>query len=203
MSPAEALDAERLARALSGHRIGNRVIVLEEATSTNDVVFAMAAENVEGLVVFAERQTAGRGQHGRRWESAARKGLWFSVLLRAGITAEQSPGITSWAARTAAQTIAQVLAVPATVKPPNDVYIAGRKVAGVLLELRAVPSAAHVGILGIGLNVNQSEEDFPEELRQTATSLSIVARRPIDRHEIAIALLRDLDRTYPSRETRL
>jgi BirA family biotin operon repressor/biotin-[acetyl-CoA-carboxylase] ligase len=125
------------------------------------------------------------------------------VLLRAGITAEESPGVTNWAARTVAQTITQVLAVPAGVKPPNDVYIAGRKAAGVLLELRAVPSAPHVGILGIGLNVNQTEEDFPEELRKTATSLSIVARRPIDRHEIAIALLRDLDRTYPSGETRL
>jgi BirA family biotin operon repressor/biotin-[acetyl-CoA-carboxylase] ligase len=74
MSPADTLDAERIAQALSGQRIGNRVVVFEEATSTNDVVFAIAAENDEGLVVFAERQTAGRGQHGRRWESARGKG---------------------------------------------------------------------------------------------------------------------------------
>jgi BirA family biotin operon repressor/biotin-[acetyl-CoA-carboxylase] ligase len=198
MSPADALDAERLAEALSGQRIGSRVVVLEETTSTNDVVFAMAAENGDaGLVVFAERQTAGRGQHGRRWESAAGKGLWFSILLGRGITAEEAPRLTSWAARTVAGTIARVLTVRATVKPPNDVYIANRKVAGVLLELRAVPSAPHRGILGVGVNANQTEREFPEELRGTATSLSIATGRAIDRHDIAIALLRDLDRTYP------
>jgi BirA family biotin operon repressor/biotin-[acetyl-CoA-carboxylase] ligase len=196
MSPADPLDAVRLAQALTGKRIGNRIVVCAEVTSTNDVLFAMAADNDEGLVVFAEQQTAGRGQHGRRWESAAGKGLWFSVLLRAGITPEESPRLTSWAATTVAETIAQSLAIMASVKPPNDVYIRDRKVAGVLLELRAVPAAPHVGILGIGLNVNQTEDDFPEELRATATSLSIAARRPIDRHEVAIALLRELDRTY-------
>jgi BirA family biotin operon repressor/biotin-[acetyl-CoA-carboxylase] ligase len=203
MSPADALDAERLAQAVRGQQIGNRIVVLDEATSTNDVVFAMAPDNAEGLVVFAERQTAGRGQHGRRWESARGKGLWFSVLLQPGITPEESPRLTSWAARTVAETIAKALDLPTTVKPPNDVYIGDRKAAGVLLEMRAVPSAPHLGILGIGLNVNQTADDFPEELRATATSLSLTADRRIDRHEIATALLRDLDRTYPARKKRL
>ena len=197
MSPDDGLDADALAKALSGHRIGNRVIVLRETNSTNDVVCAMAGKNEEGLVVFAEHQTTGRGQHGKRWESAAGKGLWLSVLLRPKISPNESPRLTSWAAQTLAATISNELSVSATVKPPNDVYVRDRKLAGVLLEMRAVTAAPHVGILGIGLNVNQRAEDFPEELRSTATSLSIVLGRPVERQAIAIALLRELDRTYP------
>jgi BirA family biotin operon repressor/biotin-[acetyl-CoA-carboxylase] ligase len=196
MSPADRLDADRLAQGLRGQRIGNRVVVLEEATSTNDVVFAMAADNQEGLVVFAERQTAGRGQHGRRWESAAGQGLWFSVLLRPDVLPNELPRLTSWAAQTVAKTLATELSLPATVKPPNDVYLGTRKVAGVLLEMRAIAGAPNVGILGIGLNVHQTAGDFPEEIRETATSLSLASGEPVDRHAIAISILRDLDRTY-------
>ncbi len=68
MSPDEPLDVEALRAALGSQRIGHRIVILEETTSTNNVVAAIASENSEGLVVFAERQTAGRGQYGRRWE---------------------------------------------------------------------------------------------------------------------------------------
>ena len=197
MSLADALDAERLGQAVAGQRIGSRIVVVEEATSTNDVVFAMAGENEEGLVVFAERQTAGRGQHGRRWQSARGKGLWFSVLLRPNVAPNESPRLTSWAARTVAETIAAELSLAATVKPPNDVYVGERKVAGVLLEMRAIAGAPNVGILGIGINVNQTSDDFPEEIRGTATSLAMATGKPIDRHVIATAILHALDRTYP------
>jgi BirA family biotin operon repressor/biotin-[acetyl-CoA-carboxylase] ligase len=169
---------------------------LQQAASTNDIVFAMAAESDEGLVVFAEQQTAGRGQHGRRWESAPGKGLWFSVLLRPNVPPSEAARLTSWAARTVAETIARELGVPAHVKPPNDVYIVDRKVAGILLEMRAVAGAPHVGILGIGLNVSHTGDDFTPEIRQTATSLSLASGQPIDRHSIAISILRDLDRSY-------
>ena len=196
MSPAEPLDAARIADALRGERFGHRVVVLDETGSTNDIVFAMSAEHEEGLVVFAERQTAGRGQHGRRWESAAGKGLWFSVLLRPNLKPNELPRLTSWAAQTIADNLHADLALAAKVKPPNDVYVAERKVAGILLEMRAVPNAAHVGILGIGLNVNQAAEEFPEELRGTAASLAMLAGESVDRHAIAITLLRALARTY-------
>ena len=196
MSPADPLDAERIADALRGERIGNCVVVLQETGSTNDVVFAMAADHAEGLVVFAELQTAGRGQHGRRWESTVGKGLWFSVLLRPNLSPNELPRLTSWAAQTIADTLKAELALPARVKPPNDVYIADRKVAGILLEMRAVPAAPHVGILGIGVNVNQTPEEFPEELRGTATSLAMLTGKSVDRHALAVALLRALARTY-------
>ena len=83
-----------------------------------------------------------------------------------------------------------------TIKSPNDIYVDGRKVAGVLVEMRAQKNAPHIGILGIGVNVNHTAEDFPAELRTTAGSLATAIGRPLDRHLLAVALLRNLDRTY-------
>src|SRR3954471_1823225 len=137
MSPAEPaapLDAEKLRRALAGQRIGNRVVVLTTATSTNDVVVQMMGDHVEGLVVFAETQTAARGQYGRRWESAAGKGLWFSILLRPWIAVSESARLTDFLARAIADAIAEQTGLACTVKLPNDIYVGDRKMAGVLVE---------------------------------------------------------------------
>ena len=187
--------ADLLRAALGDQLIGNRLIVLSEATSTNDVVWQMSADQPEGLVVFAEEQTAGRGQRGNRWESAAGKGLLFSILLRPRLTPQESPRLTNWAAQSLAETLRKQHSLGTTVKPPNDVYVDAQKIAGVLLEMRAVPRA-HVGIMGIGINVNQQPEDFSPELRACATSVAIWAGKSVDRHELAIAVLRELNRTY-------
>ena len=198
MSPAEPrLAAERLRGSLGSCRIGCELRVLDETTSTNDFVFKVTdAQTPEGFTVFAEQQTAGRGQHGKRWESAAGKGLWFSILLRPNLAPEQAPRLTAWAAQSVAETLRNELSLGATVKPPNDVYLGERKVAGVLLEMRAVPNAAHVGILGIGINVNHRAEDFPDELRERAASLAMVLGRAVDRTALALAVLGHLNRTY-------
>src|SRR5207302_8000421 len=99
-----------------------------ETTSTNASVCERAFPSTpEGLVVFAERQTAGRGQRKNSWESAAGKGLWFSILLRPKIDIADSPRLAEWAARTVAETIASELTVPASVKLPNDVIVSEKK----------------------------------------------------------------------------
>ena len=191
------LDAEVIRRALGDCTIGREIIVLEETTSTNDAVLQRATPTTpEGLVVFAEHQTAGRGQRTNRWESAAHKGLWFSILLRPKIDISQSPRLTAWVLDAIAKMLNDQLFVAATIKAPNDIQIEGRKVAGVLVEMRAQSSAPHLAIVGIGINVNQAPEDFSEELRSRAISLSMALGRKVDRHEFAIALLRDLDRAY-------
>jgi len=191
------LDAEALRDALSKCTIGREIVVLKETTSTNDAVLQLVMPNRrEGLVLFAEHQTAGRGQRGNVWESAAGKGLWFSILLRPKIGITDSARLTYWAANIVAATIRDSISLNAIVQPPNDVYIDGRKVAGVLVEMRAQKNAPHIAILGIGLNVNQTPRDFSEELRKRAVSLATLRRRPLDRHLLAVALLRNLDRTY-------
>ncbi len=196
MSPAERLDVERLRRALGGQRIGQRIEVLEETTSTNDVVAEMASTSAEGLVVFAEQQTAGRGQYGRRWESAKGKGIWFSVLLRPEIAVAESSRITDFLARAVAVTIAAELQLAPSIKPPNDIYIEEKKVAGVLVEMRVEPTGGYCAVAGIGINANQQLADFPAELQTTATSLALAMGDDVDRTEFAIALLREMETRY-------
>jgi BirA family biotin operon repressor/biotin-[acetyl-CoA-carboxylase] ligase len=191
------LSEDEIRDALSGCTIGREIFVLETATSTNDSVLERTSPTTpEGLVVFAERQTAGRGQRNNSWESAAGKGLWFSILLRPKIDIGASPQLAEWAARTVADTISKEFELRTAVKLPNDVVVAGKKIAGVLVEMRAQKNAPHIAIAGIGVNVNHRAEDFSEDLRARAISLAMALDREVDRHQLAVALLRNLDRSY-------
>lgn len=203
MSPAEMLDrlvADDMRAALGSVLIGREIIVLDQTGSTNDAIVQVTTPNSsEGLVLFAEHQTAGRGQRGNRWESAATKGLWFSILLRPRIEINRSPLLTAWAAETISEAIENEFSLKTTIKLPNDVQIGCRKVAGVLVEMRAHEKASHSAIVGIGINVNQASEDFPHELQSRAISLAIALGRQVDRQSFAISLLRDLDHSYRER----
>ena len=191
------LDPRFLREALGDCLIGRKIVVVEETNSTNDSVLERAHFGApEGLVVFAEHQIAGRGRRANRWESAAHKGLWFSTLLRPKIDIAESARLSTWAATVVAETIGDELDLVAIVKLPNDVYIGDKKVAGVLVEMRAQKNAPHVAIVGIGLNVNHAAEDFPEALRARAASLAMLLDRQVDRANLAIALLHELNRTY-------
>jgi BirA family biotin operon repressor/biotin-[acetyl-CoA-carboxylase] ligase len=192
----DRLIATELRAGLAGCRIGNEIVVVEETASTNDLAWEAAERGAAaGFVVFAERQTKGRGQYGRHWESAPYQGLWFSVLLRPAMTLRESPRLTSLLAEIVSATIAAETGCAPTIKPPNDIYIAGRKVAGVLVEGRTDGDGSYVAVAGIGINVNQTIEDFPEELRATAGSLAIATGQRISRQKLAIAVLRNLGGT--------
>ncbi|HEY2614180.1 MAG TPA: biotin--[acetyl-CoA-carboxylase] ligase [Chthoniobacterales bacterium] len=198
MSPADPIDrlvAEEIRAGLTGCRIGNRIVVLEETSSTNDLTWKAASENAAaGYVVFAEKQSAGRGQYGRRWESAAYKGLWFSVLLRPQMSLRESPGLTGLLAELIAVAIKEQIGCATSIKPPNDIYVAGKKVAGILVEGRTGSDGAYVAVAGIGVNVNQSLDDFPGELRASAGSLAMASGHPMARGKLAIALLQQLEK---------
>ena len=200
MSPAEIPDrlvADELQAHFACATIGRQIIVLEQTASTNDAILQVATANSNaGLVLFAEHQTAGRGQRGNRWESAAGKGLWFSILLRPGIQVNDSGRLTIWAMESICDVIRTEFALEPAIKLPNDVLLCGRKVAGVLVEMRAQKKAPYLAIVGIGINVNQSLQDFPSELQSGAISLAMALHRPVNRRELAIAVLRNLDRTY-------
>jgi BirA family transcriptional regulator, biotin operon repressor / biotin---[acetyl-CoA-carboxylase] ligase len=202
MSPVETLDclvANELQAQVGRSIIGREIIVLEKTGSTNDAVLEMAGDSNEGLVLFAEQQTAGRGQRGNRWESPARKGLWFSILLRPRIDINQSAHLTAWAAEAVSDSIQEEFLLETSIKFPNDIQINGRKLAGVLVEMRAQEKRPHLAIVGIGINVNQSQQDFPEKLRDRAISLAVALSRQVDRQKFATILLRDLDRSYRER----
>src|SRR5256885_10880264 len=203
MYPVEALDrliVNEMRAELGTTVIGRQIIVLEQTGSTNDAILQVATANSkEGLVLFAEHQTAGRGQRGNRWESAAGKGLWFSILLRPKIQINDSGRLTIWAIEAISDVIRTEFSLEPAIKLPNDVQLSGRKVAGVLVEMRAQEKAPHLAVVGIGINVNQSLEDFPVELQSRAISLAIAMHRPVDRQKLAIAILQSLDRSYHAR----
>ena len=203
----EPLIANQLQAALPCSIIGRDIVVLEQTGSTNDAILQVASPQRaalssppslvnEGLVVFAEHQTAGRGQRGNRWESTARKGLWFSILLRPEIQLRDSGRLTIWAVETISNVIRTEFRIEPVVKVPNDVQIYGRKVAGVLVEMRAQENAPHLAVVGIGINVNQSRDDFPVELQDRAISVAMALGRQVDRQKFAVAILRNLDLTY-------
>ena len=211
MSTVEKLDrliASQLQAALTSAFIGRQIVVVEQTTSTNDAILQIAspkgaavsgppAHGDEGLVLFAEHQTAGRGQRGNRWESAAGEGLWFSILLRPQIQINESYRLTVWAIEALSDVIRAEFSLDSTIKMPNDIQLRGRKVAGVLVEMRAQQKAPHVAVVGIGVNANQS--DFPNELQDKATSIAMTLGRRVNRQEFAVAVLRQLDRTYRQR----
>ncbi len=198
----DRLIADELQTPSARATIGRQIIVLEQTSSTNDAILQVPTANSnQGLVLFAEHQTAGRGQRGNRWESAAGKGLWFSILLRPGIQIDESGRLTIWAIEAVLDVIRNEFSLEPAIKLPNDVQLSGRKVAGVLVEMRAQEKAPHLAVVGIGINVNQSMEDFPPELQNRAISLAMALHRPVDRRQFAVAVLRYLDRTYRERFT--
>jgi BirA family transcriptional regulator, biotin operon repressor / biotin---[acetyl-CoA-carboxylase] ligase len=196
----DGLIADQLKAEVPDAVIGREIIVLQETSSTNDAIARIASTDglplPEGLVVFAEHQTDGRGQRGNRWESAAGKGLWFSILLRPKIQLSDSGRLTIWAIEAISDVIRTTSQLEPTVKLPNDIQLYGRKVSGVLVEMRAQDKGPHLAVVGIGVNVNHFADDFPADLQDRAISLGMALGRQVDRQKFAVALLRNLDLTY-------
>ncbi|MGB7768954.1 MAG: biotin--[acetyl-CoA-carboxylase] ligase [Verrucomicrobiia bacterium] len=186
-----------LARLYKAKIIGRDIRVFEQTTSTNDVMEKLARDGVkEGVVVFAESQTKGRGRLGRKWISPAYKGLWFSVLLRPDLRPQEATQLTVVAATALCRAIQSETGLNPEIKWPNDILVGGRKVAGVLTELSAELDRVKHVILGIGVDVNLGAGEWPAELRKQATSLKIEAGRAVSRADLAAAVLRELDNDY-------
>ena len=175
---AEAFDRSRLVARLTTRRLGRSLLVRESTASTNDDAWAALAELGDGAAVLALEQTRGRGRAGRRWALAPGKGLALSVAFHLGCDVRQAGAIPLGAGLAVARA-AHAAGVPRTrLKWPNDVLVDGKKLAGVLCEMRRVPAGpggavADAVVIGIGLNVRQAREDFPPELRDLATSLAL------------------------------
>jgi BirA family biotin operon repressor/biotin-[acetyl-CoA-carboxylase] ligase len=161
------------------------------------VIEKLARDGVkEGVVVFAESQTLGRGRLGRKWISPERKGLWFSILLRPDLRPQETTQLTVASATALRRAIQSETGLKPEIKWPNDILVGGKKVAGILTELSAELDRVKHVILGIGVDVNLGANEFPAELRRLATSLKIESGRAISRPELAAAVLRELDFDY-------
>ena len=166
-----AFDRDRFAAALGAVPMGTPLELREATDSTNDDAWAaLAAGGPDGLAVVALDQRRGRGRAGRTWTQAPGLGLALSIGLRLGAEA-RSAGAIPLAAGLAIADVLATLGVAPRLKWPNDVLVNGRKVAGVLCEMRRLPSGDAV-VAGLGVNVAQRAEDFPPGLREAATSLA-------------------------------
>ena len=149
--------------------------VRETVNSTSSVLREMAAKGApEGLVIVAEEQTAGKGRLGRSFYSPRGHGVYFSILLRPGVKAEDTTLITSAAAVAAARAIESVFGVHVGIKWVNDLMLNGKKVCGILTEATfgAGSSVAESAILGIGINISTPAAGFPGELAGVAAALT-------------------------------
>ncbi|HEY5909565.1 MAG TPA: biotin--[acetyl-CoA-carboxylase] ligase [Verrucomicrobiae bacterium] len=194
----DLLHADDLISRLGRTRVvGRDIRVFQQTTSTNDVVEKLARDDVkEGVVVFAESQTSGRGRLGRKWVSPAGKGLWFSLLLRPEFRPQQATQLTVASGTALRRAIEAVTGLKAEIKWPNDVLVGGKKVAGILTEMNGELDRIKYVILGIGIDVNLSASDWPAELRRTATSLKIQLGRTVSRAALAVVVLAELDEAY-------
>jgi BirA family biotin operon repressor/biotin-[acetyl-CoA-carboxylase] ligase len=149
-----------------------------------------------GTVIFSEEQTRGRGRSGHSWLCPRYKGLLFTLLLKHNMPPDHLCLVTGTMAVSLTETIRETLQLPAEIKWPNDILIGGKKVGGVLVELEKGMKKQSIFLIGIGLNVNISEKELPEQTRLPATSLAIENRGFIDRILLAKALLQDIDKWY-------
>lgn len=188
-------DFERFDIKLEAETIGRRFLYFDECESTNTSALEKATDDrPHGSVFFAERQTEGRGRHDRRWQSARGMNLTFSVLLndKQYFTEPQLVGLA--AANGAAQAVENLYQLRAETKWPNDVLVEGKKIAGVLPESQSSGSTLERVVVGIGLNVNQT--DFQGEFKIQPTSVRLELGRIVERERILAETLTLLENQF-------
>jgi BirA family transcriptional regulator, biotin operon repressor / biotin---[acetyl-CoA-carboxylase] ligase len=190
MQEAESLTPDAILARLHTSEIGRRIVVFRETSSTNDRIRqAGIGGEAQGLVIFAESQTAGRGTHGQTWVSAPGSGLWFSVLLRAQFAPAKWPLIVQMAGVSTAEALRSFMSRPVKIKPPNDLVVGGAKLAGFLLE---TSNRWDFQVLGIGINVHSSPQ-IPE---YPTAAVDQFSSRPVARAELAAAILDRFETWY-------
>jgi len=190
----ERLSNEEISFRLGTEILGRRIITLGETTSTMDVARRLAEKGAEeGLVIFAEFQSVGRGRLGRPWFSLPHKDLLFSAILRP--EAGSGHFLTITAAVAVARCIRETLDLDGLIRWPNDVIIKEKKVAGMMVE-GASGDYGNFYILGVGINVNARKEEIPARLKATATTLRVEKATPFDRTLLARKMLNFLDDWY-------
>lgn len=190
----DRVNTANVQRYLVTKMYGQRIDYFKTCISTQVIAHELAQSGVpNGTVIISEEQTAGKGRLSRPWISTARKGIWMSVISRPELTPQQAPQMTLVAAVAVTRAIEEVVGIQAQIKWPNDIFVGGKKVAGILTELQADPDRIKAIILGIGINVNQNEVDFPEELMPIATSLKKELGKSVNRAELIAKTLQFLE----------
>jgi len=181
-----------------GEIIGRKIIFLDSTSSTNDVANEIGSkENTpEGTVIIADEQKSGRGRFGRNWISPPGVNLYFTVILKPTLFPENISIITLAAAVAVASSVREYTGLEAEIKWPNDILIHGRKIGGILVEMKSMGERIDLLNIGIGLNVNMQLDTIPEDIRPFTTSLKTESKTDIDRCSLLNLILNKLEQTY-------
>lgn len=197
VSSPDTIDQHELRAHLDGTRVGRQLEFTKLTGSTNADAFRLAENGaIEGTVVLADSQTGGKGRRGRLWSSPAGVNLYCSVILRPAIMPHEAPQLTFLSAVAVARAIELTTRLTPEIKWPNDLLISGKKVAGLLNEMSAETDGINFVILGIGVNLNMTADQFPGDLRHPATSLLLESGIRVDRSRFTGTMLNELDRLY-------
>lgn len=197
MSGLDLMLSDEIKAELGTKTLGREIISYAETSSTNDVALALAARGVqEGTLVVAESQTDGRGRRERKWVSPTGTSILASLILRPPLMTHEAHSITLVSAAAVAQAIRSITQLPALIKWPNDVIIGDKKVSGVLTEMRTEKGWVKFLVVGIGVTVNILRDQFPEEIADSATSLSAELGYNISRVGLLQEILRQFERRY-------
>ena len=176
--------------------IGKEMHYEPSVDSTNQIAKALAYHGApEGTIVVAEEQHSGKGRLERNFFSPRGKGIWFSVILRPKFLPHDAPKCTLMAAVAVAEAMKR-FNLKAEIKWPNDIMFRNRKLVGILTEITAELAKITYMVIGIGINVNISREEFPEELQPIAASLSEMSGEEISRVQFFRAVLEEFDKLY-------
>lgn len=198
----DVLNYFEISEELKTKVLGRNIVYFDQVDSTNNYAKKIALEGCEeGTLIVADCQTYGRGRLGRDWSSPSKKGIWMSLVLRPNISFDEIQMLTLAASVAVVQALFEVTQIKAGIKWPNDIIINGKKVCGILVEMNMEIQNINFLVLGIGLNVNQQKEDFPEEILDKATSLkmhleSLGFQKILKRSELIAAILLKFEAIY-------
>lgn len=174
--------------------IGNEIICFDTIDSTNSYAKKEASKLKHGAVILSEEQLMGKGRRGRTWTSPKGTGIWMSVVLKPDIPPTEGVKLTQIAAAAICKSIRELTGLDVLIKWPNDIVIHGKKICGILTEMAGEINEINYIIVGIGINVNTKE--FPEDLKEKATSLFIEGGKKIDRKQLVALILKSFEKLY-------
>ncbi len=189
------MNIEKIRQGVKGN-IGREILFYPVIDSTNTAAFEKALNSKEGLVILAESQLKGKGRLGRTWVSPPGLNIYMSIVLKPLIELTDATLITIMAAVACTITLRKISGLEITIKWPNDLIFRNRKIGGILTELKSEHKKIVFAVLGIGINVNADLKDFPEDIRNIATSLRDETKKSFSRTEVLIELLNELNKWY-------
>ncbi len=201
---ADILSKSEIASRLTTKWAGKKIYYFDETGSTNTDAKRFAEEGEpHGTIVVADKQTAGKGRRGRGWQSPSGTSVYFTILLRPDFRPDKASMLTLVIALSVAEAIEELAGIDAQIKWPNDIVVHKKKVCGILTEMATTPEMDEIQyvIVGVGVNINHATTgDFPEEIRDKATSLKIETGRHINRAALLIRILERFEKNYETFE---